>query len=190
VHLLSCQAFVGCALGIVGAAAPVTALSLQVRSSTTTSSTANYIASSAASLRTRRSDIHLHSPRISQPPAGRFQHAMSFLGSSSRCRPVLYRPVVRQMVAEHSVRCDPLRDLLLSSQKRNRYSAALAGSFGRAPAGSSWQSYVRLPRWRTFRSPSVGTLYGTFSYSGHHQGTCSWHRGVAVWNPKVPWRRI
>ena len=39
--------------------------------------------------------------------------------------------------------------------------------------------------------PLARCMDGTFSYSGHHQGTCSWHRGVAVWNPKVPWcRRI
>ncbi len=32
---------------------------------------------------------------------------------------------------------------------------------------------------------------GSYSYSQHRGGTCSWHRGVAVWNPQVPWwRRI
>jgi hypothetical protein len=39
--------------------------------------------------------------------------------------------------------------------------------------------------------PLARCVDGAFSYSGHHQGTCSWHGGVAVWNPKVPWwRRI
>jgi len=30
---------------------------------------------------------------------------------------------------------------------------------------------------------------GTYSYSEHHRGTCSWHHGVAAWNPSVPWWR-
>jgi hypothetical protein len=29
---------------------------------------------------------------------------------------------------------------------------------------------------------------GTYSYSAHRSGTCSWHDGVAQWNPRVqPW---
>lgn len=27
---------------------------------------------------------------------------------------------------------------------------------------------------------------GSYSYSTHHQGTCSWHGGVAEWNPPAP----
>lgn len=30
---------------------------------------------------------------------------------------------------------------------------------------------------------------GTYSFSQHPRGTCSWHHGVAVWNPAVPWWR-
>ncbi len=29
---------------------------------------------------------------------------------------------------------------------------------------------------------------GTYSYSAHHSGTCSWHQGVVVWDPQAtPW---
>jgi hypothetical protein len=29
---------------------------------------------------------------------------------------------------------------------------------------------------------------GTYSYSAHRSGTCSWHHGVAQWNPRIsPW---
>ena len=33
---------------------------------------------------------------------------------------------------------------------------------------------------------------GTYSYSAHRSGTCSWHHGVAQWNPQVPswWERF
>src|ERR1035438_5335757 len=27
---------------------------------------------------------------------------------------------------------------------------------------------------------------GTYSYSAHRSGTCSWHHGVAQWNPRIP----
>jgi hypothetical protein len=27
---------------------------------------------------------------------------------------------------------------------------------------------------------------GSYSYSEHHQGTCSWHRGVCGWRPELP----
>lgn len=27
---------------------------------------------------------------------------------------------------------------------------------------------------------------GTYSYSAHRRGTCSWHKGVAVWYKNVP----
>jgi hypothetical protein len=37
--------------------------------------------------------------------------------------------------------------------------------------------------------PAARCADGTFSYSQNHQGTCSWHRGVAVWNPRVPMTR-
>lgn len=33
---------------------------------------------------------------------------------------------------------------------------------------------------------------GTFSYSAHRSGTCSWHHGVATWHPRIPpwWERF
>jgi hypothetical protein len=31
------------------------------------------------------------------------------------------------------------------------------------------------------RSPTAKCRDGTLSYSAHHQGTCSYHGGVAVW---------
>jgi hypothetical protein len=33
---------------------------------------------------------------------------------------------------------------------------------------------------------------GSYSYSAHRQGTCSWHHGVCAWNPEIPpwWRTI
>jgi hypothetical protein len=33
---------------------------------------------------------------------------------------------------------------------------------------------------------------GTYSYSAHRSGTCSWHHGVAEWNPLIPpwWERL
>jgi ribosomal protein S27E len=37
--------------------------------------------------------------------------------------------------------------------------------------------------------PSALCADGTYSYSEHRRGTCSWHHGVATWNPKVPWWR-
>jgi hypothetical protein len=36
-----------------------------------------------------------------------------------------------------------------------------------------------------YRGPSGGTAEcndGTISYAAHHQGACSWHRGVYAWN--------
>ena len=32
----------------------------------------------------------------------------------------------------------------------------------------------------------------TYSYSAHRSGTCSWHHGVAQWDPRVPpwWERF
>jgi hypothetical protein len=27
---------------------------------------------------------------------------------------------------------------------------------------------------------------GSYSYSEHHQGTCSWHHGVCEWRPELP----
>lgn len=27
---------------------------------------------------------------------------------------------------------------------------------------------------------------GTYSYSAHRSGTCSWHHGVAQWHPRIP----
>jgi hypothetical protein len=33
---------------------------------------------------------------------------------------------------------------------------------------------------------------GTYSYSAHRTGTCSWHHGVEEWNPRIPqwWERF
>ena len=33
---------------------------------------------------------------------------------------------------------------------------------------------------------------GTYSYSEHRRGTCSWHHGVCVWRPQLPpwWMRF
>ncbi len=33
---------------------------------------------------------------------------------------------------------------------------------------------------------------GTYGYSMHRSGTCSWHHGVAQWNPRIPpwWERL
>ena len=33
---------------------------------------------------------------------------------------------------------------------------------------------------------------GTYSYSAHRSGTCSWHHGVEEWNPLIPpwWERL
>ncbi|MGC8536612.1 MAG: DUF3761 domain-containing protein [Rhizomicrobium sp.] len=33
---------------------------------------------------------------------------------------------------------------------------------------------------------------GTYSYSAHRRGTCSWHHGVVEWNPRIPpwWERF
>ena len=33
---------------------------------------------------------------------------------------------------------------------------------------------------------------GTYSYSAHRSGTCSWHHGVAEWHPLIPpwWERL
>lgn len=36
----------------------------------------------------------------------------------------------------------------------------------------------------TYASARCGD--GWYSYSEHRGGTCSWHHGVAVWNPRVP----
>ena len=33
---------------------------------------------------------------------------------------------------------------------------------------------------------------GTYSYSAHRSGACSWHHGVAEWHPLIPpwWQRL
>ena len=31
---------------------------------------------------------------------------------------------------------------------------------------------------------------GTYSYSAHHSGTCSWHGGVTRWNPDPWWKKM
>ena len=31
---------------------------------------------------------------------------------------------------------------------------------------------------------------GSYSWSAHHRGTCSWHHGVRAWNPKIAWWHI
>lgn len=36
------------------------------------------------------------------------------------------------------------------------------------------------------RTPSALCRDGTYSYSQHRRGTCSWHGGVAVWLRRVP----
>jgi hypothetical protein len=58
----------------------------------------------------------------------------------------------------------------------------------------------------TFAFVGVGTVHdltvdtfasalcadGTYSYSAHSRGTCSWHHGVALWSPRIPpwWERF
>jgi hypothetical protein len=37
--------------------------------------------------------------------------------------------------------------------------------------------------------PTALCADGTYSYSAHHQGTCSWHGGVDEWNPPLWWER-
>jgi hypothetical protein len=38
--------------------------------------------------------------------------------------------------------------------------------------------------------PTARCADGTYSYSAHHSGTCSWHGGVAQWNPDPWWESI
>jgi hypothetical protein len=38
-------------------------------------------------------------------------------------------------------------------------------------------------------APTARCRDGSYSYSQHHGGTCSWHGGVVAWNPAVPWWR-
>lgn len=37
--------------------------------------------------------------------------------------------------------------------------------------------------------PTARCVDGTYSYSAHHRGTCSWHGGVAQWNPEPWWKK-
>lgn len=55
---------------------------------------------------------------------------------------------------------------------------------GAAITGVSYQVATGGP----FRYyPTARCSDGTLSYSEHHRGSCSWHGGVATWNPRVPW---
>jgi len=38
--------------------------------------------------------------------------------------------------------------------------------------------------------PSALCADRTYSYSAHRQGTCSWHGGVAQWNPPLWWEKF
>lgn len=44
------------------------------------------------------------------------------------------------------------------------------------------------------QDPSALCRDGSYSYSAQHRGTCSWHGGVAEWNPEMPpprwWQRL
>jgi hypothetical protein len=63
--------------------------------------------------------------------------------------------------------------------RRRRPLAALAVSMaliGLPACGSGVQQAPSNARGATARCRD-----GTFSYSQHHQGTCSWHGGVATW---------
>lgn len=39
---------------------------------------------------------------------------------------------------------------------------------------------------RTASGPTAQCRDGTYSYSAHRRGTCSWHHGVSVWLRRVP----
>lgn len=41
-----------------------------------------------------------------------------------------------------------------------------------------------------FSPPTALCGDGSYSWSEHHGGTCSWHHGVQAWWPKIPWWRI
>lgn len=57
--------------------------------------------------------------------------------------------------------------------------ASSASSVTSSP-GSSSGSIVSTSG-STVDSPTALCRDGTYSYSAHHRGTCSWHGGVAVW---------
>ena len=38
--------------------------------------------------------------------------------------------------------------------------------------------------------PTALCADGTYSYSAHHSGTCSWHGGVTRWNPDPWWKKM
>jgi hypothetical protein len=38
--------------------------------------------------------------------------------------------------------------------------------------------------------PTALCVDGSYSYSAHHSGTCSWHGGVARWRPPPWWQRM
>jgi hypothetical protein len=37
--------------------------------------------------------------------------------------------------------------------------------------------------------PTAMCADGSYSYSSHHQGSCSWHGGVSEWNPPPWWEK-
>ena len=41
----------------------------------------------------------------------------------------------------------------------------------------------------TANPPTAVCADGSYSYSAHHEGTCSWHGGVREWNPPPWWER-
>ena len=59
----------------------------------------------------------------------------------------------------------------------------------------SWLDILGTATWhdattRTYASAQCGD--GSYSYSAHRQGTCSWHHGVRVWEPEIPpwWKTL
>ena len=38
--------------------------------------------------------------------------------------------------------------------------------------------------------PTAQCVDGSYSYSAHRQGTCSWHGGVREWNPTIVRKRF
>lgn len=45
-------------------------------------------------------------------------------------------------------------------------------------------AYLLVTSLHLFERPTAVCRDGHISYSRHHSGTCSWHGGVAKWEPK------
>lgn len=173
----------------MGVAVRVAPPSPPAMSSTTTGSIANYTANHVGSLCIRCNNMHLYCLRIRQSSAGRYQQAKSWS---------IQEPITVVLFC-----------IGLSSDRLwliTLFGAALCAICSFANKGSASNRAKRLVAAVALLLVAVGSLTtdyvdgglfdhapaarcvdGTYSYSGHHQGTCSWHRGVAVWNPKVPW---